>query len=128
MNVDQIMCMRRNGMFVGSHGYDHHWLGTLDSAAQEREIDLSLAFLNKIGCDSRDWVMCYPYGSYNQSLLSLVAQKGCSLGLTVHVGIADLEKVNPLILPRLDTNDLPKEGNAEPNEWTPGPADPRDAV
>jgi hypothetical protein len=29
-----------------------------------------------------------------------------------------IDKKEDLILPRLDTNDLPKESNATPNEWT----------
>lgn len=126
MGFDQITCMRRNGMFFGSHGYDHYWLGTLDGATQEKEVDLSLAFLKEIGSDSVNWVMCYPYGSYNESLLKILSRRGCKLGLTVNVGIADLLGVNPLLLPRLDTNDLPKNRNAEAGEWTLKVAKPGD--
>jgi peptidoglycan/xylan/chitin deacetylase (PgdA/CDA1 family) len=118
MNLDQIRCMNRNGMFIGSHGYDHYWIGTLDPGRQEREIDLCLGFLNEIGSALSDWVMCYPYGSYNDSLLEILNKRGCKLGLTVNVDIADLGQVNPLLLPRLDTNDLPKDQKAKPNEWT----------
>ena len=118
MSVDQIMCMRRNGMYIGSHGYDHYWLNTLTREKQEREIDLSMEFLGRLGCKPDNWVMCYPYGAYNDSLLSLLKDKGCRLGLSVNVGIADLEIENPLTLSRLDTNDLPKQRDAEPNEWT----------
>jgi peptidoglycan/xylan/chitin deacetylase (PgdA/CDA1 family) len=118
MNVEQLEFMRRNGMFIGSHGYDHYWLDSLSNDEQEREIDLSLEFLDRIGCDRKNWVMCYPYGGYNDSLLSLLEMKGCKIGLSVNVGIADLEVERPLILSRLDTNDLPKRSKAEPNEWT----------
>ncbi len=118
MTVDQIMCMKRNGMYIGSHGYDHYWLNTLTRENQEREIDLSLEFLGQLGCKLENWVMCYPYGAYNDSLLSLLKNKGCKLGLSVHVGITDLETDNPFTLSRLDTNDLPKQRNAMPNEWT----------
>ena len=118
MSVDQIMCMRRNGMYIGSHGYDHYWLNTLTRKKQEREIDLSLEFLGQLGCKLENWVMCYPYGAYNDSLLSLLKNKGCRLGLSVNVGIADLETENPLTLSRLDTTELPKQRDAAPNEWT----------
>jgi peptidoglycan/xylan/chitin deacetylase (PgdA/CDA1 family) len=118
MSVDQLDCMRRNGMFIGSHGYDHYWLDSLPKDEQEREIDLSLEFLGSIGCDLEKWVMCYPYGGYNRSLLSLLGMKGCRIGLSVNVGVADLERENPLTLSRLDTNDLPKQRDAESNEWT----------
>lgn len=118
MNIDQIRCMKRNGMFIGSHGYDHYWLATLDRVSQEREIDLSLTFLNELGCDAINWVMCYPYGSYNDRLLSLLRSRGCKLGLTTRVAIADLDGDDPLTLPRLDTNDLPTDPDAEAHPWT----------
>lgn len=118
MSIDQLKCMKRNGMFIGSHGYDHYWLNTLDEDAQEREIDISLKFLEKLGCNLNDWVISYPYGAYNDSLLSLLKRKNCAIGLTSKVAIADLERDNLLTLPRLDTNDLPKDENSEPNEWT----------
>lgn len=118
MNIDQLKCMKRNGMYIGSHGYDHYWLNTLDRDAQEREIDLSLKFLQKIGGDLNDWVICYPYGAWNNTLLSIIKRRGCKVGLSTNVGIADMNTDNPFILPRLDTNDLPKDRNAKPNEWT----------
>ncbi|KAB0666496.1 polysaccharide deacetylase family protein [Oryzomonas japonica] len=118
MDVEQLECMRRNGMFIGSHGYDHYWLDSLSKEEQEREIDFSLKFLGGIGCDLENWVMCYPYGGYNDSLLSILDMRGCRIGLSVSVGIADMERENPLALSRLDTNDLPKRNDAEPNEWT----------
>jgi len=118
MSTDQISCLQRNGMYIGSHGYDHYWLNSLSEDAQKREIDLSLEFLKKIGSDTERWIMCYPYGSYNESLLSILKQRNCSVGLTTEVGIADLTKDNPLTFPRLDTNDLPKDSKAETNAWT----------
>lgn len=118
MSVDQLKCMVRNGMYVGSHGYDHYWLDTLDKDNQEKEVDLSLEFLKEIGCSRDSWVMCYPYGAYNDSLLSILKKKGCKAGLTTRVGIADLNSGHPLTMPRLDTNDLPKERDSLPNAWT----------
>ncbi|UOF91397.1 polysaccharide deacetylase family protein [Fodinisporobacter ferrooxydans] len=118
MNLDQIQCMKRNGMFIGSHSYDHYWLDTLSCEEQKQEIDLSMEFLRQIGCDMDNWVMCYPYGAYNESLLQLLKERGCKVGLTTLVAIADLNKDHPLTLPRLDTNDLPKDRNGEMNVWT----------
>jgi len=106
MSIGQIKCMKRHGMFIGSHGSDHCWMGALDSESQEKEIDLSLKFLRKIGCDPGEWVMCYPYGNYDDSLLSILSKSGCIAGLTTAVRIADIRSDNPLTLPRLDTNDV----------------------
>ena len=64
------------------------------------------------------WIMCYPYGAYSNSLLRLLADRGCVVGLTINDDIADLDINNPLTLPRIDTNNLPKNSNASPNEWT----------
>jgi peptidoglycan/xylan/chitin deacetylase (PgdA/CDA1 family) len=118
MSVEQMECLRRNGMHIGSHSYEHYWLDSLSRENQEKEIALSLEFLGKIGCDLDNWVMCYPYGAYNESLQSVLRDKGCRIGLAVHVGIADLSRENPLALSRIDTNDLPKNRDAAPNEWT----------
>ena len=40
------------------------------------------------------------------------------MALTTKVGIADININNAYTLERLDTNDLPKESNAEIVEWT----------
>lgn len=118
MSMDQLACLARNGMYVGSHGFDHYWLNYLLPEDQEQEINLAIQFLEKLGLDTSSWVMCYPNGGYNDSLLEILAARGCVLGLTTEVGIADLGSNHPLRLPRLNTNDLPKQAGAAPNEWT----------
>ena len=118
MSLDQIACLQRNSMYVGSHGFDHYWLDSFPEETQKREIDLSLEFLGKVGSDPNRWIICYPYGAYDESLLSILKDRNCLAGLSTEVGIADLEHDNLLTLPRLDTNDLPKDSKVEPNEWT----------
>lgn len=117
MGIAELRAMREAGMWIGSHGYDHYWLDTLDEQAQEREIDLSLRFLQAVGSDIENWVMGYPYGAYDDSLLGILRSRGCRAGFTTEVRIADMDREDPLTLPRLDTNDLPKSGDAAPNEW-----------
>jgi len=119
MTEDQLVCMRESGMYIGSHGYGHDWLDSLSPAEQEQEIELSLRFLQRIGARHAGWIMCYPHGAYNDSLLAILRRAGCRLGLTTKVGIADLARDNPLTLPRLNTNDLPKRAAPAPNLWTP---------
>jgi peptidoglycan/xylan/chitin deacetylase (PgdA/CDA1 family) len=118
LSPDQLKCMRRNGMYVGSHGYDHVWLDTLEAKEQEKEVEKSLDFLKTVGCEIGQWAMCYPYGGYNDSLLEILRRKGCKVGLTTRVGVADLSNESPLLLSRIDTNDLPKKADAGPNDWT----------
>jgi peptidoglycan/xylan/chitin deacetylase (PgdA/CDA1 family) len=118
MCPDQLSCMRRHGMYIGSHGFNHLWMDALDAPGQESEVDKSLEFLETLGCDTEKWVMCYPYGGCNKSLVTILRRKGCRVGLTTNVAIADLRSENPLLLSRLDTNDLPKKSGVEPNDWT----------
>lgn len=112
MDEDQLKCMVRHGMYVGSHGYDHYWLNSLTPEKQADEVDKSLAFLKRIGSDTDNWIMNYPYGAYNDSLIDIIKSRGCKLGISTNVAIAELTKENAFTLPRLDTNDLPKDSNA----------------
>lgn len=117
MNIEQLESMNRNNMHIGSHGYDHYWLGSLPKEKQKIEIEKSLTFLNKIGCDISQWTICYPYGNYNDSTLELLDELKCKLALTTKVDIANIQKNHRFALPRLDTNDIPKKELESPNEW-----------
>ena len=107
MGKAQLRELHEAGMCIGSHGDQHRWLNTLSSIEQRQEIERSLDFLGELGVPTRDWVMCYPYGGYNDSLLEILREKQCAMGLTVEVGLADPSRNDPLLLPRLDTNDVP---------------------
>jgi peptidoglycan/xylan/chitin deacetylase (PgdA/CDA1 family) len=109
MTTEQVAMMQRNGMYVGSHGDSHAWLDSLDLKEQETEIDSSLRFLRRIGSPvDHFWAIAYPYGAWNDSLLGVVAERGCALGLTTEVSVTRLGEHHALRLPRLDTNDFPK--------------------
>jgi len=105
-------------MYIGSHGYDHYWLNTLDPDEQRREIDLSIEFLLHVGARADSWIMSYPYGAYDELMFPMLRERGCRVGLSTEVRIADLAHDHALALPRLDTNDLPKRATAAPSEWT----------
>lgn len=120
MSIDQIKCMVDCGMHIGSHGYDHYWLGSLSKEKQEYEIKKSIEFIKEVGGDINNWSICYPYGNYNVDTISLLKTNGCKLGLTTEVKLVDFDCVmqdSIYKLPRLDTNDLPKDRNALPNQW-----------
>jgi peptidoglycan/xylan/chitin deacetylase (PgdA/CDA1 family) len=97
-----------SGMYVGSHGYSHLWLNLEDRDSQRSEIQCSLKFLNAVGAKTEDWIMCYPYGAYNNDTLELLRSAKCAVGLTTHVGMTDLVEHNSLEMPRFDTNDFPQ--------------------
>lgn len=106
MNRDQIKYMRDEGMFIGLHGYDHYWLGNLSKEKMHEDVDKSLKIMDEfIDCDN--WVLNFPYGSYSENVLQYIESKGCKLGMTTEVEIADTEKNNRFLLPRLDCNDFP---------------------
>lgn len=121
MSLDQIKCMKNNGMHIGSHGYDHYWFGSLSIEEQAFEIKKSIEFIQEIGGDINNWTMCYPYGDFNKDTLKLLAANCCKLGLTTQVDVFTIEEnknsERRFIVPRLDTNDIPKQANADTNQW-----------
>ena len=107
MNKDDLKILLNHGMYIGSHSYNHDWLNELSYEKQEIDISKSLEFLKDIGAPTKDWIMCYPYGSFNENTISILKKKNCSYGFTTISGVANLEK-NPLKLSRKDTNEFPK--------------------
>ncbi|MBX3394213.1 MAG: polysaccharide deacetylase family protein [Phycisphaerae bacterium] len=107
LTIDQLRQMRDAGMEIGGHGERHVWLEHLSESDQCGELERTLSFLERVhGTRPANWMMCYPYGSYNATTLSLLKERGCAVGFTTRVGTnADLSR--PLELARLDTNDLP---------------------
>jgi peptidoglycan/xylan/chitin deacetylase (PgdA/CDA1 family) len=107
VSQDQLRTMVGCGMYVGSHGASHCWLDRIAPAQQASEIDDSLDFLRSVGAPAQSWVMCYPYGGVDQSVLGLLRQRNCSAALTTRSATASLGADDPLLLPRVDTNELP---------------------
>ena len=108
MSVEEVRELVRNGMYVGSHGSMHYWLDKITPEEQEKDIKQSLNFLEDVGAPTNDWVMCYPYGAYNDATLSLLKKYDASVGITTDARVANLKADNPFELPRLDTNDFPQ--------------------
>ena len=107
-SIDDVRTLLDGGMFVGSHGNSHVWLNRESRESQANEIDRSLAFLAGVGAPTADWIMCYPFGGYDQDTLEILLERNCLIGLTTKVGAAELGKSPWLELPRLDTNDFPQ--------------------
>lgn len=121
MGLDHLRHMRSKGMYVGSHSHSHGWMDSMSPDIQRSEIESSLVLQQALDCDPQQLGFAYPYGAYNDALLSLLSEAGCRFGLTTRVGIADLDdtrEYSHLLLPRLDTNDLPTNRQAPPNDFT----------
>ena len=108
LSIEDIKELINSGMYVGSHGYKHVRLNKETVSSQRYEIDLSLKFLHEVGARNNDWIMCYPYGAYNQDTLDLLKDHNCAVGLTADGGKAAVTKKGALELPRYDTNDFPQ--------------------
>lgn len=106
MNHDQIALMKREGMFIGFHGYEHYWLSTLSKEAIKADIQRGLEVVAPY-IDKNAWVSCYPFGDYNALVKECCKSSGCVLGLTTEVAFVDSHTSDPLLLPRLDCNDFP---------------------
>ena len=106
MNYDQIALMKREGMFIGFHGYEHYWLSTLSEEEIRTDMIKGLEVISPY-VDKNAWVCCYPFGSYDERVVKIASEMGCILGVTTEVRLAHLKSENPLLLPRLDCNDYP---------------------
>ena len=93
-------------MYIGGHGYDHVRLRKLNIKDQESEIEKTIKFLRFIKAPINNWIMCYPYGSYNLNTIQILKRKNCLAGLTVKVGNNNFLEDNLFELKRYDTNDF----------------------
>lgn len=106
MTPEQIRTLKKHGMFIGLHGYDHYWLANLPTEQMHQDVGHALEAMQEF-IDPDCWVMNYPYGNQNQEVIDYIRQRGCVLGLTTEVRAADLDKDDRYLLPRLDCNDFP---------------------
>ena len=108
MSQAEIKKLIENNMYVGCHGYKHYWLNTIPAHEQELDIQLGLDFLKDVGASTENWIMCYPYGAYNENTLNVLKKNNCSIGLTTVPELADLNFHDRFLLPRFDTNHFPQ--------------------
>ncbi|MDA7546257.1 polysaccharide deacetylase family protein [Alphaproteobacteria bacterium] len=106
MSKKDLISLHQKGFTIGSHTASHSWLNSLTLKQQEIEIENSLIELKNIRGSLDNWIMCYPYGAYNEETLSILSKKNCAIGLTTKVGKTDLSYQNKYELSRLDTNDF----------------------
>tara|TARA_B100000900_G_C20575444_1_gene715107 strand:+ start:1070 stop:1996 length:927 start_codon:yes stop_codon:yes gene_type:complete len=108
MNIEEVRELVKKGMYVGCHGSKHFWLDKLSVEKQKEDIVNSIGFLENVGVLTKNWIMSYPHGAYDDSTISLIKDLGASIGITTEPKIANLLTDNPFILPRMDTNDFPQ--------------------
>ncbi len=106
MNMDQIKTMKKYNMFFGLHGYEHYWFDKLTETEYKQDINSALEVFDGV-IDRNNWVFAYPYGATQESLLSYCRSIHCVAGVTVEPKVAYLDQIDPLLIPRFDTNDYP---------------------
>ena len=107
MSKKDLECLFDSGMTIGNHTHNHEWLAHLNVNEQRKEILQSLNFIKQINKSEKDWIMCYPYGSYNANTLKILSKYNCIAALTTKTGKASLDnKKNFFELERFDTNDF----------------------
>lgn len=109
LSLDQLGIMQRLGMHIGGHGETHCWMDRIGPEHRDREIRASVDLLGRVGADIDSWSFAYPYGAHDEKLRAMLQSAGVKIGLTTEVARADLWRNKPLMLPRLDTNDVPKQ-------------------
>ncbi len=118
MTVDELRQARDRGIVVGAHGDRHLRLPTLSDEDQAREIDGALRLLDLVGAPRRGFAYCYANGEHDVRSADRLRERDCALAFTTRPDLARLVPADALALPRLDTNDLPVQPTAAPNEWT----------
>ena len=108
LSHDEIKEMTESNMYFGSHSHSHEWLGHLSEADLESELRQNLKSFSKINENRDSWIMCYPYGNYNQMVIEKLREQGFRAGLTTEVDDAMLNQNNAFLLERYDTNDFPR--------------------
>lgn len=119
LDIKQIKCMIKNGMYFGSHGYEHTWLSTLSEEELLREINASIKFLELFSEPMTEgWIISYPYGNYSNNIVKILKDNKCKIAFTTIPDITPLTPQNAFTLQRFDANDFPKSYPSPPNIWT----------
>ncbi len=108
LSFDEICEMKENGMFFGAHGHSHEWFTFMTKQELEKDLEECSNFYSKINNDQKTWIMCYPYGAYDENVISIMKKHHYKAGLTTIVGDTKVSKDNSYSLQRLDTNDFPQ--------------------
>lgn len=108
LNVSDLNELRACGMTIGHHGASHRWLNHLSKDEAAADIEDGCAFLKSNNLIDDEWCISYPFGGINDDVVEMVKRQGATAGFTVKACVANLDRDDPMVLPRLDTNDLPR--------------------
>ncbi len=108
MSISELQEMKKVGMLIGNHTESHPWLSCLEIEEALREVENCeklLIDLDLVTIDEK--YIAYPYGDITTDLCNELDKRGYQIGYTTQPTYLNRNELNPLMVPRLDTNDLP---------------------
>jgi peptidoglycan/xylan/chitin deacetylase (PgdA/CDA1 family) len=110
MSIDELKEMKRIGMVIGNHTESHQWLSYLKIEEALQEVENCENLLIELDLVTKDEkLIAYPYGDASMNLSNELDKLGYKIGYTTQPTYLKKNELNPLMVPRLDTNDLPYE-------------------
>ncbi len=102
MDWSDLLELKNNGHYIGSHTVSHCMLGTMTNEDEIRsELKLSAQIIEEnLGYFPK--TISYPVGSYNETTIRLSKEVGYSLGLAVKQKIYDPTKESLFEIPRIE--------------------------
>ncbi len=101
--------MIEGGMTFGGHTHSHPMLSRLSLSQQREELRKSKDILEThlgIGITH----LSYPYGDFDETSIGILKELGYESAVAIQAEVNLGRKVNPFIIKRLDTNDIPGAG------------------
>lgn len=112
LTPEQAREMRAAGMEFGGHGDRHLWHGLVSPDELASEVAGAVEAMRSIGAPVDGGYYCYPYGDETQDVRRSVSAAGFHFGFTV-VPEMWRSSDDPMLIARLDTNDLPLSPRAD---------------
>lgn len=106
LSENDIIDLYNRGFTIGSHSSSHPWLNEISEIEQEKEITESVEAITNICGAPNNWIMCYPFGAWNDQTIEILRKNNFVLGLTTKVASANLSVHDRFKLPRLDCMDF----------------------
>ena len=111
INSKNVKEMSNFGMNFGIHGDYHLWWEHISTKQIVKEIEKPKIFFNKLTNKNDKISLCYPYGSYNNKIISYIKKRNdISFGLSTRVNYISNKNLKKDIFnyPRFDANDFKK--------------------
>lgn len=111
INKKNVKEMSNFGMNFGIHGDYHLWWEHISIKQIINEIEKPKFFFNKLTNKNDKISLCYPYGSYNNKIISYIKKRNdISFGLSTRVNYISNKNLKKDIFnyPRFDANDFKK--------------------